>query len=288
MDGFIVINKEKGLTSFDVIRKVRKILGMKKVGHSGTLDPMATGILILGVGRATRLLSEIESKEKAYKGEMLLGFRTDTLDTTGKIIEKKEIKNYESYHKNLKEILSEFEGEILQTPPMYSAIKLNGKKLYELARKDIVVERKKREIFIEYVKILNIENEKITFLTKVSKGTYIRSLVNDIGEKLGCFATMSALDRVKVGKIDLTSAYNLDQIKEKNDNKCFDFLITMEKYFEYLNKIVLENDREAKTFENGHTLIKNQNDDLYRIYYGEKFMGLGKVLKNRLKGYRCF
>lgn len=217
MNGVINVYKEKGFTSFDVVAKLRGILKMKKIGHTGTLDPDATGVLPVCTGNATKLCDMLTEKKKQYRAVMKLGIVTDTLDITGTVLktEKVTVKRDEVI-----ETIKEFIGEIKQIPPMYSAIKINGKKLYELARAGIEVERKARTVTIEDIVIENItENEngivdEVTMLISCSKGTYIRSLCSDIGERLLCGACMKELERTKSGDFLLETAYTLAQIEE--------------------------------------------------------------------------
>ena len=184
MDGIIIINKEKEYTSHDVVAKVKKILNEKKVGHTGTLDPNATGVLPILLGKGTKLSKYLINHNKIYEATLKLGEKTDTADIEGKIIEEKDVKKENLSEENIAKILQEFIGKSKQVPPMYSAIKVNGKKLYEYARKGQTIEIKPREIEIYAIELLNINNNEITFRVHCSKGTYIRTLCEDIAEKL--------------------------------------------------------------------------------------------------------
>ena len=230
MEGIIVVNKPKGITSFDVIRKLKKILKTKKIGHTGTLDPLATGVMLVCVGKATKLASDLEAKNKIYIADFDIGYATDTYDVEGKKIAENII---EVSKENLEQSIKKFIGNIKQVPPMYSAIKIDGNKLYHLARKGIEVERPKRDVTIEYINLLDFKNNKAKIETEVSKGCYIRSLIYDIGQDLGTYATMTALQRKQVGEYSLENSYNLEQIEEMTLNNDFKFLKTIEEIFSY-------------------------------------------------------
>ena len=212
MDGIIVIRKEKGYTSHDVVAKLRGILHMKKIGHTGTLDPDAEGVLPVALGKATKLVDLITDKEKTYEAVMRLGVVTDTQDMTGTILSQTE--QISVTEKEVKEAAESFLGEQLQIPPMYSALKVNGKKLYELAREGKTVERKPRPVHFYQIEILEINLPLVRYRVVCSKGTYIRTLCHDMGEKLGCGAAMESLVRTKVGKFELKDAITLAQAEE--------------------------------------------------------------------------
>ena len=221
MEGIIVVNKPKGITSFDVIRKLKKILETKKIGHTGTLDPLATGVMLMCVGKATKLASELEAKDKVYIANFDIGYATDTYDIEGKKIAENII---EISKENLEQSIKKFIGNIKQVPPMYSAIKIDGNKLYHLARKGIEVERPERDVTIEYINLLDFKDNKAKIETKVSKGCYIRSLIYDIGQDLGTYATMITLQRKQVGDYSLENSYSLEQIEEMTLNDDFQFV----------------------------------------------------------------
>ena len=225
MEGVIVVNKPKGITSFDVIRKLKKFLKTKKIGHTGTLDPLAIGVMLVCVGKATKLASDLEAKDKVYIADFDIGYATDTYDIEGKKIAENII---EVSKENLEQSLKKFIGNIKQVPPMYSAIKIDGNKLYHLARKGIEVERPERDVTIEYINLLDFKDNKAKIETKVSKGCYIRSLIYDIGQDLGTYATMTALQRKQVGEYSLENSYSLEQIEEMTLNNNFKFLKTIE------------------------------------------------------------
>ena len=212
MDGVIVIRKEKGFTSHDVVAKLRGILHMKKIGHTGTLDPDAEGVLPVALGKATRLVDMITDKEKTYEAVMRLGVVTDTQDMSGTVLS--QTTELSVTEEELCTVVSSFVGDYMQVPPMYSALKVNGKKLYELAREGKTVERKPRPVRFYEIEILDISFPLVHFRVTCSKGTYIRTLCHDIGEKLGCGAAMESLLRTKVGRFTLDDAITLAQTEE--------------------------------------------------------------------------
>lgn len=212
MDGVIVIRKEKGFTSHDVVAKLRGILHMKKIGHTGTLDPDAEGVLPVALGKATRLVDMITDKEKTYEAVMRLGVITDTQDMSGTVLS--QTTELSVTEEELCTVVSSFVGDYMQVPPMYSALKVNGKKLYELAREGKTVERKPRPVHFYEIEILDISFPLVRFRVTCSKGTYIRTLCHDIGEKLGCGAAMESLLRTKVGRFTLDDAITLAQTEE--------------------------------------------------------------------------
>ena len=212
MDGVIVIRKEKGFTSHDVVAKLRGILHMKKIGHTGTLDPDAEGVLPVALGKATRLVDMITDKEKTYEAVMRLGVVTDTQDMSGTVLS--ESAELQVSEEELRTAIESFVGDYMQVPPMYSALKVNGKKLYELAREGKTVERKPRPVHFYEIEILDIDFPLVRFRVTCSKGTYIRTLCHDIGEKLGCGAAMETLLRTKVGRFTLDDAVTLAQTEE--------------------------------------------------------------------------
>ena len=287
MEGIIVVNKPKGITSFDVIRKLKKILKTKKIGHTGTLDPLATGVMLVCVGKATKLASDLEAKNKIYTADFDIGYATDTYDVEGKKIAENII---EVSKENLEQSIKKFIGNIKQVPPMYSAIKIDGNKLYHLARKGIEVERPKRDVTIEYINLLDFKNNKAKIETEVSKGCYIRSLIYDIGQDLGTYATMTALQRKQVGDYSLEDSYSLEQIEEMVLNNDFKFLKTVEEIFSY-DKYNLQTEKEFILYKNGNTvkIKENLESKRYRIYFQDKFIGLANIENNNLlKGYKYY
>ena len=287
MEGIIVVNKPKGITSFDVIRKLKKILKTKKIGHTGTLDPLATGVMLVCVGKATKLASDLEAKDKIYIADFDIGYATDTYDIEGKKIAENII---EVSKENLEQSIKKFIGNIKQVPPMYSAIKIDGNKLYHLARKGIEVERPKRDVTIEYINLLDFKDNKVKIETKVSKGCYIRSLIYDIGQDLGTYATMTALQRKQVGDYSLENSYSLEQIEEMVLNNNFNFLKTIEEIFSY-DKYSLQTEKELTLYKNGNTvkIKENLENKKYRIYFQGEFIGLANIENNNLlKGYKYY
>lgn len=287
MEGIIVVNKPKGITSFDVIRKLKKILKTKKIGHTGTLDPLATGVMLMCVGKATKLASDLEAKYKVYIADFDIGYATDTYDIEGKKIAENII---EISKENLEQSIKKFIGNIKQVPPMYSAIKIDGNKLYNLARKGIEVERPERDVTIEYINLLDFKDNKAKIETKVSKGCYIRSLIFDIGQDLGTYATMTALQRKQVGDYSLENSYTLEQIEEMVLNNDFKFLKTIEEIFSY-DKYSLQTEKELTLYKNGNTvkIKENLENKKYRIYFQDEFIGLANVENNNLlKGYKYY
>ena len=287
MEGVIVVNKPKGITSFDVIRKLKKILKTKKIGHTGTLDPLAIGVMLVCVGKATKLASDLEAKDKVYIADFDIGYATDTYDIEGKKIAENII---EVSKENLEQSLKKFIGNIKQVPPMYSAIKIDGNKLYHLARKGIEVERPERDITIEYINLLDFKDNKAKIETKVSKGCYIRSLIYDIGQDLGTYATMTALQRKQVGDYSLENSYSLEQIEEMVLNNDFKFLKTIEEIFSY-DKYSLQTEKEFILYKNGNTvkIKENLENKKYRIYFQDEFIGLANIENNNLlKGYKYY
>lgn len=211
MDGILVIRKEKGYTSHDVVAKLRGILHMKKIGHTGTLDPDAEGVLPVALGRGTRLVELLTEKQKTYETVLHLGVVTDTQDMTGTVLETKPVNVTEE---QVREAAASFVGDKLQIPPMYSALKVNGRKLYELAREGKTVERKPRPVTFYEIRILDMQLPKVRLSVTCSKGTYIRTLCHDIGEKLGCGGAMEELLRTRSGNFTLEESMTLSQVEE--------------------------------------------------------------------------
>lgn len=303
MDGIIVVNKPKGCTSHDVVNKVKRILN-EKVGHTGTLDPNATGVLPLLIGKGTKLSYYLIEHDKEYIVTLQLGTKTDTADCEGNIIEKKEVAESLLQKENIKKVLSSFLGKSQQTPPMYSAIKVNGKKLYEYARKNETIEIKPREIEIYEIELLDIskKEKQIVFRVKCSKGTYIRSLCEDIAQKLDTVGYMKELKRTMVGDFYIENSITVEELEENIDNIEFvqKHFITIEKFFEEQNTKEEKQDNTANNFQKDNKIILNTKklqlllngvkltyplqDGLYRIYSeNEKFVGIGVVKNNLLK-----
>lgn len=275
MNGILNINKPLGMSSFDVVRKVKSVAKTKKVGHTGTLDPEASGVLPICIGSATKLVDYIMSEYKIYKAELMLGITTDTYDREGKIISTAQV---DVDSTEVEKVIKSFEGNILQIPPMYSALKVNGQRLYSLARQGIEVERKPRAITIYSINILDMQLPKIVFEVKCSKGTYIRSLCYDIGEKLQCGGTMWNLQRTQTGSFNILNSVDLQELNTENINE---YLIPMDKALEAYPEVYIDKKYEKLIF-NGVTLkdpalIENiEKDKLYRVYIGQnEFIGIG-------------
>lgn len=279
MDGIIVINKPKGCTSHDIVYKVKKTLNTK-VGHTGTLDPMATGVLPLLIGKGTLCSKYLIEHDKIYEAKIQLGKKTDTADAEGTVLEECDVDKSKLNEENVKKVLNTFLGEQEQFPPMYSAIKVNGKKLYEYARKGQTVEIAPRKIEIHSIELVRIdeENKQVEFKVHCSKGTYIRSLCEDIAKKLDTVGYMCELNRIKVGKFDIKDAITVEELQE-NDNIP---IITIEKLFENSNEIQL-NERKLQLFLNGVQLTMHVQNGVYRIYSDNKFIGIGIVKEELLK-----
>ena len=278
MNGLLLVNKQSNITSSDVVIKVRKLLNIKKIGHTGTLDPLAEGLLILTVGNATRIQELITEKDKEYIATMKLGIKTDTYDTEGKILDQKEVPN----NLNIEEVLNSYIKKYNQEVPIYSSIKVNGKKLYEYARENIEVELPKREVEIKDIKLLSINNNEVTFKCLVSKGTYIRSLINDIGNTLGTYATMTKLIRTKIDNFSLDNSYTLEDI-EKGNYK----LISIEEILDY-PKIEIDDDLYKK-ISNGVVLDNTYNiKDKVLFIYNSNVKAIYYNDNNKLKVYRVF
>ena len=253
MDGIIVVNKEKGFTSRDMVNKVGKILGTKKIGHTGTLDPMATGVLVMCLGKCTSLVDMITSDYKEYVAGVRLGILTDTLDTTGEVIDKSDV-NYS--RDDIIDSLNSMIGEYYQEVPKYSAVKINGKKLYEYAREGIDVELPKRLVnikSIELVSDISYSDGYIDFTIKclVSKGTYIRSLIRDIADKLDCYGVMSSLVRTRQGDFSINDSYSISDIENGNYN-----IINLGTFFKDKYKVIVDDDLK-KDVLNGK-ILKNK------------------------------
>lgn len=270
MDGIILINKEKGMTSHDVVSKIRKILNTKKVGHAGTLDPLATGVLPILVGKGTKLSKYLIEHDKTYIATIKLGERTSTGDCEGEVVEKKEYKTHKV--SEVEQVLNTFIGKQIQIPPMYSAIKVNGKKLYEYARNGEKVEIPKREIEIYNIELVSLEENILKFKVSCSKGTYIRSLCEDIAKKLETVGTMVDLQRIQVDKFKIQDAVSIEKITESS-------IIPIEQIFNEKQKIIL-NDTELKKFLNGIGIESNL--EIALVYNNEKFIGIAQNRNGKL------
>ena len=286
-DGIILLNKIKGISSFKAINQIKWNIGASKIGHAGTLDPMAEGLMVVMVNSATKFSDDLMKKDKEYYVEMELGYETDTYDAEGK-----KTKIYDGIieydEQNVRDVINSFVGIQDQIPPMYSALKVNGRKMYEMAREGIEIERKPRRVEIYSIRDITIKGKMITFYVEVSSGTYIRSLVRDIGEKLSFWATMTKLIRTKIDKYSLENAFLFEEI-EKLDNK-EELIIDIESLFDYEHIILSKN--ELLKLSNGMTTILESSkhrisnmEDLtnkkLKVYSSNnEFVGIANILKS--------
>ncbi|NLD50123.1 MAG: tRNA pseudouridine(55) synthase TruB [Clostridiaceae bacterium] len=280
MNGILNVLKPAGMTSFDVIGYLRKILKIKKIGHTGTLDPAAVGVLPICIGKATKAIEFLMDKDKIYRAELTLGISTDTQDSTGETI---SIKDVSVTREQIINATNSFCGKYLQLPPMYSAIKVNGRKLYDLARAGLEVERKEREVEIHFINILSIRNNRVIFDVGCSKGTYIRTLCSDIGEKLGCGGHMSFLVRTKAGQFSLEDSLTLEEITAFSVEKVLDKrVLGIEKVFDDLSDIILEPADEKRLVNGLSVKLEGIMDDSLSSVrvYGEnnRFLALGDII----------
>lgn len=280
VNGIINVYKEKGYTSFDVVAKMRGIFGQKKIGHTGTLDPDAQGVLPVCLGKATKVCDLLTDKDKVYKATMLLGIQTDTLDISGKVCNKAMVNVTEQ---QVRDVISTFVGTIEQVPPMYSALKVNGKKLYELAREGKTIERKARKVSIYDITIDEICLPEVVMTVSCSKGTYIRSLCDDIGTKLGCYGCMKELLRTKVACFDIGDAYKISEIEKLKESivlpvdmlfeniPAVNTVLMAQKLIENGNRIPAEminadGNKQRKYDDEGRYRIYNPKDSFVGIY----------------------
>ena len=277
MNGIIIVNKHKGCTSHDIVYQVKKMTN-QKVGHTGTLDPMATGVLPLLIGIGTQISKYIINHDNTYEAVLQLGEKTDTADIEGEVIETKPVDSKCLEAKFIEQTLKALEGEQEQVPPMYSAIKINGKKLYEYARKGEKVEIEPRKVEIYSLELININeaDKQIEFRVSCSKGTYIRTLCENIAEKLGTVGYMKELKRTQVGEFKIEDAITIEELEQ--NQTC----ITIENYFRQ-NKNINLNEKKLQLFLNGVQLTWPLPDGVYKVYSNEHFIGIGTVKNNLLK-----
>lgn len=270
LHGILNVYKEKGYTSHDVVAKLRGIVGQKKIGHTGTLDPDAEGVLPVCLGKATKVCDLLTDKDKTYRAVLLLGKTTDTQDLTGEVLNESD-----TYFLNEKEVetaIQGFVGEYRQIPPMYSALKVNGKKLYELAREGKVIERKARTVYIREIRILSIELPRVTMEVTCSKGTYIRTLCQDIGEKLGVGGCMESLLRTQVGRFSLEDSKTLQNIQELKENGSLEqILIPVDSLFEDYRRVQVDKKQEPLLYNGNMFYMEGQKDvpydeEMVRVY----------------------
>lgn len=286
MDGILIVNKENGCTSHDVVYKIRKMFGTK-VGHTGTLDPNATGVLPILIGKGTELSQFLINHDKKYVAVVQLGVKTDTADVEGNVVEKKNVDLDNLNEENIEKVLNSLTGKQKQVPPMYSAIKVNGKKLYEYARSGKFVDIPEREIEIYDLKLLNVDKQEklLTYEIFCSKGTYVRTVCEKIAEVLGTVGYMKDLQRTMVGEFYLENAVTVDELEKRFEDKDFmnKHIITIEEFFKKKPKVVL-NDMQLKLFLNGVMIGKNYSDEIVRVYNeNHKFIGIGVSVDGRLK-----
>lgn len=272
MNGIVIIDKPAGWTSQDVTARLRRVFGTRRIGHGGTLDPMATGVLPVFVGRATRGVEFFEHAEKTYETELLLGVATDTEDTTGTVLTRREVSVTQE---QLTEVLERFRGEIMQIPPMYSALKVNGQKLCDLARKGRQVERQPRPVTIHELTLLSREGDTLHLRVRCSKGTYIRTLCADIGEALGCGGCMQALRRTQAGEYTIAEAVPLQQLLESPEPETY--LRDVDTMFRGYPGVKLTVNQE-KRCRNGNAFSVSLPGGTYRAYsQSGEFLMLAKV-----------
>lgn len=286
LNGVLLVDKPQDWTSNDVVSKLRGILHERRIGHSGTLDPLATGLLVVFVGRATRAVEFAEADRKEYIAGLRLGVKTDTQDITGNVLTECECSVSEA---ELLSALDSFKGDIEQIPPMYSAIKIGGKKLYELARKGEEVERKARKINISKLQVIGMENGDYILDVACSKGTYIRTLCNDIGETLGCGGCMSSLRRVKAGVFEVKDAHSLADVQAVADNGTVsELIIPVDTLFDDYPEISVSASKEKK-LRCGNIVNISVDNGTYRVYSESgEFLLLGEVNDAKLKTIKSF
>ncbi len=289
MDGIVNVNKPLGITSHDVVYKLRRLLGIKKIGHTGTLDPDASGVLPMCVGKGTKLAEMLTATDKQYFAELTLGAFTDTQDASGEVLERFDVRVTED---EIRKKIAEFVGEISQTPPMFSAIKVNGKKLYELAREGKTIEREARMVTIKNIEIQKIDlaAKTVTMLVDCSKGTYIRTLCNDIGAALGCGGYMSALTRTKTGRFCIEESFTLEQIEEMMQNDDLSFMVPVAEALPEYRRITLA-DKNAKKVRNGIKISVEglTEGEIYRVFdESGDFLILAQQTKVGLEVIRTF
>lgn len=295
INGVVVVNKPQNWTSHDCVAVVRRVIGVKRVGHTGTLDPMATGVLPVCVGTAARINEYLDYDTKTYDCVMKLGIITDTLDIWGEVLEERPIPDMDEAV--IAETIMGFTGEISQIPPKYSALKVAGKKLYEYARAGQEVEIKPRKINIKHISVnnINLEDKEISFTVECSKGTYIRSLCADIGEKLGCGACMSGLVRTKTGVFTLDDTVDIEAVKKMSREELVSKLFPTDYPLVQFGRVELSANR-AKDFVNGKKIPKrdlaivreSSRDDFYNVYFNDIFLGVAKLVKGVLSAHKVF
>ncbi len=285
MTGIICLDKPRDMTSFMAVKKASRLLGVKKAGHTGTLDPMATGVLVIMLGNCTRFIELLPEHKKSYTARVKLGLTTDTLDITGEILTKNHV---DVTLEQLLDASKRFKGEIMQTPPMYSALKKDGERLYDLARKGIEIEREQRKITVEKLEIYDFDGTEFSMDVTCSAGTYIRSLCDDIGSLLGCGAIMTELRRTSANGFTIENAVTLEELETVvKDNSFTEKIISLENALFSYPEIKVTSP-QANRFKNGgelsyERLHRNLDTGIYRVYSPEdEFLGLGEIKEDKL------
>ncbi len=295
MNGILCINKPQGFTSFDVVAKLRGMLKIKRIGHAGTLDPMATGVLPIFVGSATKACDIMPDNHKSYTASFMLGMSTDTQDSTGKTLTTSDVTSGKS---EIEKILPQMTGSIMQIPPMYSAVSVNGKRLYELARQGIEIEREPRNIIVDKLQLIEFNDQEHSGVLQIccSKGTYVRTIIHDIGQALGCGAVMTSLVRTSSNGFDISESVTLEKLQKYVDcGKTEELIIPIERVFSDMPAVYLNN-QNTKLYRNG---VKLNADSLnivscspqtkFRVFSSEKsFIGLAHVHDGCLRVYKNF
>ena len=263
MDGLVLIDKKEGLTSYDIIRLVKRIYKTRKVGHCGTLDPFASGLLIVGINQATKVMTFLEHDYKEYEATIKFGVATDSYDTEGKVVEEKEVINCND--EQINEVLASFVGEITQTPPVFSSIHVDGKKLYEYARNNIEVEVPSRNVFIHDIRLLENNKDSIRIYVKCSRGTYIRSLGVDIAKKLNNVGHLSALRRLSIGNVSVDMANSYEDLEQGNVN-----LISIKDALSYKKLYISDPKILKRVYNRQDIILKNETEDRIIIIDNEK------------------
>ena len=283
MNGIVIVDKPQGWTSQDVTARLRRVFSTRRIGHGGTLDPMATGVLPVFVGRATRAVEFFEHAEKTYEATLRLGMKTDTQDITGTVLEERPVTVTEQ---DILNVLPAFRGEILQIPPMYSALKVNGQKLYDLARKGKEVERQPRPITIHELELLHFDGQDARIRVRCSKGTYIRTLCEDMGEELGCLGTMAALRRTRAGEYTIEKAVPLQTLLDAENPE--QYLLSMDSPFLGYPAVTLSENQERRC-RNGNAFTLRVPDGTYRAYgKNGEFLMLARVENGVMSTIKSF
>lgn len=286
MNGILLVDKPQGWTSNDVVIKLKGVMHQRRIGHSGTLDPMATGLLAVFLGRATRAVAFSEAQTKRYIASLRLGITTDTQDITGNVLNDKKV---DITQERLEECAKEFTGDIVQIPPMYSAVKVNGQRLYKIARNGGEVERAGRNIRIDSISVIGHDGDDYVLDITCSKGTYIRTLCNDIGAALGCGGCMSALRRVRIGSFSVDNAFSIEQIQQKAaEGDAESLIIPVDTLFSEYPQFIAD-ERQERKIRCGNDTPCTATDGKYRVYSGSgEFLMLGRAENGRMYTVKSF